>query len=359
MKFELDWLVADFERLEQELTDPGVYGDPKKLKELMQKKKSLESTIVLYKEYKQANANLADAKNIFATESDAEMLEMAKEELIITENKIQELEEKLRLALLPKDPNDDRNVIVEVRAGTGGEEAALFAGELSMAYRRFAEEEGFAVEVLDTTESETGWAKEVVMKISGYGAYSRFKYEAGTHRVQRIPSTENKGRVHTSASTVAVLPEADEVDVQIRDEDLEIQTCRAGGAGGQHVNKTESAIRMIHKPSGIVVECQDERSQLKNKQKALGILRARVFAMEQEKQHQAISAARLAQVGTGDRSEKIRTYNFPQDRVTDHRIGENFSNIPAIMMGKFGPIVGALSIADQTARLEELNRGWE
>ena len=334
--------MADFERLEQELLDPSVYGDPAKLKTLMQKKKSLEQTIVLYREYKQVHANHTEAKHIISTESDADMIEMAKEEVLASEKRIEELEELLKLALLPKDPNDERNVIVEVRAGTGGEEAALFAGELSMAYRRFAEEEGFSVEVLDSTESETGGAKEIVMKIVGFGAYSRFKFEAGTHRVQRIPSTENKGRVHTSASTVAVLPEADEVDVQIRDEDLDIQTCRAGGAGGQHVNKTESAIRIVHKPSGIVVECQDERSQLKNKQKALNILRSRVYAMEQEKQHQAISAARLAQVGSGDRSEKIRTYNFPQDRVTDHRIGENFSNIPAIMMGRFKPIVDAL-----------------
>lgn len=352
MKFQLDGLIQEFAEIETKLADSDVYGDPQKLKTIMQRKKSIEPAVELFREYKQVYGNYEDAKKMLSDERDPDMIAMAKEELDASSARIEVLEEELKLALLPKDKNDEKNIILEVRAGAGGDEAALFARELSNSYRIYAETEGFQLEILDEAEADVGGIKEIVMKISGFGAYSRFKFEAGTHRVQRIPETESKGRVHTSTITVSVLPEADAVDVVIRDEDLDIMACRASGAGGQHVNKTNSAIRVVHRPSGIAVECQDERSQLQNKMKALEILRARVYAMEEEKKAQAIGAARLAQVGTGDRSEKIRTYNYPQDRITDHRIGQNFSNIPVIMQGRLHDIIDALSIADQTAKLE-------
>ena len=358
MKFELDNLVTEYNNLETELANPEVYSDPKKLKELMQKKKNLEETVILYKEYKSVYMNFEEAKSLLKTESDPDMIAMAKEELETSESKITDFEEKLKIALIPKDKNDDKNIMLEVRAWTWWEEASLFARELANSYMIFAKAEWFQVEVLEESFSENDWYKEVIMKISWYWAYSKFKFEAGTHRVQRIPETESKWRVHTSAVTVAVLPEAEDVDVELKDEDLEITTCRASWAGWQHVNKTESAIRVVHKPTWIVVECQDQRSQLKNKERALQILRTRVLALEEEKKAQEIWAARLAQVWSWDRSEKIRTYNFPQDRVTDHRIWENYSNIPAIMMWKLGHIIEALTIADQAAKLEELNRSW-
>jgi peptide chain release factor 1 len=351
MKFELDHLVEEFASVELRLQDGDIYGDPKLLKETMLKKKSLENTVILYKQYKSQIQNLAEAKEILSNEKDPDMIELAKMQLIESETKIPELEEALKLALLPKDKNDDKNIILEIRSGAGGDEAALFARELANAYEIYAREAGYQVEVLEESALEIGGIKEKIFKISGTGAYSQFKFEGGTHRVQRIPETEAKGRVHTSTITVAVLPEVEALDIVIRDEDLDIMTCRSSGAGGQHVNKTNSAIRMVHLPTGIAVECQDERSQLQNKMKALEILRARVWALEEDKRNSALGSARLAQVGTGDRSEKIRTYNFPQDRVTDHRIGANFSNIPAIMQGRMGHIIEALQIADQSAKL--------
>lgn len=357
MKFELDHLVDDYNALEKSLEDGAIYADPKKLKEVMQKKKSLEKTVELYLEYKGLMTNMADAKDLLATEKDPDMIAMAKEELATGEARVSALEEELKLALLPKDKNDEKNIILEVRAGVGGDEAALFGRELANAYMIYAQQEGFQIEILDENSADVGGIKEMVIKVSGFGAYSKFKFEGGTHRVQRIPATENKGRVHTSTITVAVMPEVEALDVEIRDEDLEISVSRASGAGGQHVNKTNSAIRMVHMPTGIVVECQDERSQLQNKMKALEIMRARVYAMEEEKRNAELGVVRLAQVGTGDRSEKIRTYNFPQDRVTDHRINESFSNIPAIMQGKLGHIIEALQIADQSALLAQASGG--
>ena len=356
MKFNLDNLLAEYSNLEHELENPEVYSDPKRLKEIMQKKKSLEQAVVLYREYKQLNQNYNDAKKMFDTEKDIDMIEMAKEEMLTTETRIVQLEEELKLALLPKDPNDEKNLILEVRAGAWGDEAGLFARELTNAYILFAKEEGYNLEIIDQSENDGGGLKECIMKITGFGAYSRFKYEAWVHRVQRIPETENKWRVHTSAVTVAVLPEVDPVEIVIRDEDLEIMACRASGAGGQKVNKTSSAIRMVHIPTGLVVECQDERSQLQNKMKALDVLRSRIYTQAQAKVDDKLGADRLAQVGTGDRSEKIRTYNFPQDRVTDHRIGQNFSNIPVIMTGRLAPIFDALAIADQSAKLEAASK---
>lgn len=352
MKFSLDNLITEYESLEAELADPAIYSDVKKLKTVNQKKKSLEKTVILYREYKRIYENYEEAKTLVTDEKDAEMLEMMKLEIAEAEKKIPELEEALKLALLPKDPNDDKNIILEVRAGVWGDEAGIFAHELAEAYKIFAKKEWYSLEVMSEVWNDAWGYKEGIFKIDGVWAYSRFKYESGVHRVQRIPQTEKNGRVHTSTTTVAVMPEAEDVDIEIREEDLEISACRASGAGGQHVNKTNSAIRVVHIPTGLVAECQNERSQLQNKLTAISVLKSRILAMEEEKKFAAEWALRLAQVGTGDRSEKIRTYNFPQDRVTDHRINANFSNLPTIMMGDIGHIIDALAIADQTQKLE-------
>lgn len=357
MKFDLTNLVEESKSIEALLAEGSIFSDQKKLKDTMIRKKFLDAIVNLYLDYLKSNRDLEEGKNILQTESDEELREMAKAEVSALEEKIPVLEEKIKIALIPPDPNDEKNVIVEVRAGAGGDEAGLFAAELVECYKLFAIKNKFQIEILSESRSDAGGVREVVMKIMGDGAYSKFKFEGGTHRVQRIPETENKGRVHTSTVTVAILPEVDELEVVIRDEDLDISVSRAGGAGGQHVNKTESAVRMVHIPTGIVVECQDERSQLKNREKALGILRSRVYAFEEAKRNKELSAARLEQVGTGDRSEKIRTYNFPQDRVTDHRIGENYSNLPSIMMGNIDDIVMSLGTHEQTEKLQQVSAG--
>ncbi len=356
MKFNLDTLVEEFENLEYQLSDPGIFKDQKKVKEVARRKKSIEEAVMLYKEYKQASETLEENKQMLGEEKEEEMRDLLKMEISETEETIPEYEEKLKMALLPKDPNDDKNIIVEVRAGTGGDEAALFAGELSRSYILFAGEEWYKVEITEKTEGEAGGVREIVFEVRGQWAYSRFKYESGVHRVQRIPETENKGRVHTSAITVAVLPEAEEFDVELREEDLEIKATKSSGAGGQHVNTTDSAIHMTHIPTGISVFCQDGRSQHKNKDKAYQILRAKIFAVEEEKRAKELGEERLAQVGSGDRSEKIRTYNYPQDRITDHRIGQNFSGIPGVMSGKLAPIIDACAVADQQMKLEQAGK---
>ncbi len=353
MKFSLDNLITDYEALESELASPDIYSDLKRLKEANQKKKSLEKTVDLYREYKLLYANYDELKTLVTDEKDPEMLEMMKSEITSADKRIPELEEAIKIALLPKDPNDEKNIILEVRAGVWGDEAGIFAHQLAEAYKVFARKEGYTLEVMSETWNDAGGYKEWIFKIEwGAGAYARFKYESWVHRVQRIPSTEKNGRVHTSTATVAVMIEAEDIDIVIREEDLEISACRASGAGGQHVNKTNSAIRVVHTPTWLVAECQNERSQLQNKLTAISVLKSRIFAMEQQKRDDREWATRLALVGTGDRSEKIRTYNFPQDRVTDHRIGANFSNLPVIMMGDLWDIIDACAIADQTAKLE-------
>ncbi len=352
MKFNLDNLVTEFENLEKELSNPDIFKDQKKVRSVSSRKKQLEEAVALYREYKQLNNDLNENKEMLKEEKDEEMRELLKEEIRETENKIPEFEENLKISLLPKDNNDDKNIIVEIRAWTGWDEAALFAWELARAYLTFAWEEWFKTEITEQTAPDTGWIKEMIFEVKWDWAYSRFKYESGVHRVQRIPETENKWRVHTSTITVAIMPEVDEIDIEIKDEDIEMSFCRASGAWGQHVNKTDSAVNLRHKPTWITVFCQDWRSQHKNREKAFNILRSRLYTFEEEKRAKERWEERLAQVWSWDRSEKIRTYNFPQDRVTDHRIWQNFSWIPQIMMWKLWHIIDACSVFDQQQKLE-------
>ena len=339
--------------LEQQLADPEVVSDIKQYTSLLKEHKNMTPIVETYRVYKKAEEDLDEAKAILEDSgSDADLKELAKEEASIARETLEETAEKLKVLLLPRDPNDDKNVIVEIRSGAGGEEAALFAGSLLRMYTMYAETQGFKTEVLSSNPTELGGYREVSFEITGDGAYSRFKFESGVHRVQRVPETESQGRIQTSTATVAVLPEADEVEFEINQSELKIDTFRSGGAGGQHINKTDSAIRITHLPTGTVVECQDERSQHKNKERALKILSARLLEVEQQKHKDEIDSARRAQVGTGDRSERIRTYNFPQGRVSDHRIGLTLYKIDAIMNGNLDELIDALITADTAAKLE-------
>ena len=342
---KLKAIETHFEEVEAQLMDPAVYGDPERLRKLSREQKELTPVVETYRALRARQEDLAAAMELA---SDPEF----KEEISSAKADIEALGEKLKLLLLPKDPNDDKSVVMELRAGAGGEEAALFANSLMRMYLMYAAECGWKTEVVSRTETELGGVKEASFLIEGEGAYSRLKFESGVHRVQRVPETETQGRVQTSTVTVAVLPEAEEVDVQIDDKDLQIDTFRSSGAGGQHVNKTSSAIRVTHLPTGMVVECQDERSQYKNKDRALKILASRLLDLEQQKQHSAIAAERRGQIGSGDRSERIRTYNFPQGRVTDHRIGLTLYQIDAIMDGGLSPLITALAAAEQAERLQ-------
>jgi peptide chain release factor 1 len=331
---------------------PEVIADFQKLQALAKERAQLESVVSIYRRLRSVGEQIEEARALLESD-DADMSRLAREELNTLEPQQERLEQDLKLALLPTDPHDDRNVIVEIRGGTGGEEAALFAGDLFRMYSRYAEAKRWQVEVLSASESEKGGFKEVVFEINGRGAYSRLKYESGGHRVQRVPATEAQGRIHTSTATVAVLPEAEEVEVDINENDLKIDIFHSGGAGGQNVNKVATAVRMTHIPTGIVVQCQDERSQLKNRVKALSILRARLLRQKEEEAAAEISDSRRSQVGTGERAEKIRTYNFPQDRITDHRVNYTRSNLPGFLDGKIDDVIDAVATADQAQRLEE------
>jgi len=357
MKFNLDNLVAEYEELENKLGDPEIFKDQKKVRQVASRKKSIEWAVNLYKEYKAVNDALVENKEMLYWEKDEEMREMLKEEIKEIEIKIPEMEEILKIELLPKDPNDDKNIMVEVRAGTGWDEAALFAWELARAYLTFAEAEWFKVEVVEENISEAGGVKEMVFEVKGEGAYSKFKYESWVHRVQRIPETESKGRVHTSAITVAIMPEVDEVDFELNLDEIEMKFTRSGGPGWQHANKSDSAVHLKHLPTWLIVLCSDWRSQHKNRAKAFQIMRSKLATLEEEQRAKELWDARMSQVGSWDRSEKIRTYNFPQDRVTDHRIWQNFSGLPQIMMWRLWPIVEACAVADQQAKLEAAWKG--
>ncbi len=339
-----------YEELQNRMSDPEIINDMDKYKALGEEMKKLSPIYEKSVEYEKTLKTIEEAKELL---KDEELKELAKEELKEATEKLTELENELKLLLIPKDPSDDKNVILEIRAGTGGEEAALFAADLFRMYTKYAESKGFKVEVMEKSVSDSGGIKEIIANIKGKGAYSRFKYESGTHRVQRVPTTESQGRIHTSAATVAVLPEAEDVDVQIKNEDLRIDVFRATGHGGQCVNTTDSAVRITHIPTNIVVTCQDEKSQLKNKNKAMTVLRARLYDMYRKTAEEERAKERKQQIGSGDRSERIRTYNFPQGRVTDHRINLTLYKLDAIMEGELDELIDALIVDEQTRKLKE------
>ena len=344
---------ARFEKLTVEMGRPEVAADFNQLQALARERASLEEVVSLYRNYQQADRDLGEARAMVGEGGDADLVALAKEEIATLTQRTEELEEQLKRALLPKDPHDGRDIIVEIRAGTGGDEATLFAADLYRMYARYADRRGWQTEVISTSETGIGGFKEIIFQVRGEGAYSRLKYESGVHRVQRVPQTETQGRIHTSAATVAVLPEAEEVEVNIAENDLRVDIYHASSHGGQNVQKVASAVRITHIPTGLVASCQDERSQLKNRSKAMAVLRARLLALKVQEQKDEISATRRAQVGTGERSEKIRTYNFPQDRVTDHRVGLTMHNLPDLLNGEIDGLLDAVATNEEAKQLEE------
>ncbi len=352
---KLEDLLIRYEELLEELNDPHVVNDQQRYRKLMKEQNDLMEIVDKYKEYKATKASIEDSLEMLESESDSEMRELYKEELNSCKENVEKIESQLKILLLPKDPNDEKNVIVEIRGGAGGDEAALFAAELFRMYSKYADTQRWKIDMMNLNENGLGGFKEVVFMINGKGVYSKMKYESGVHRVQRIPVTESGGRIHTSTTTVAIMPEAEEVDVELNMNDCKFDVFRSSGNGGQCVNTTDSAVRLTHIPTGIVISCQDEKSQLKNRDKALKVLRSKLYEMELEKAHDAEAQARRSQVGTGDRSEKIRTYNFPQGRVTDHRIKLTLHRLDSIMDGDLEEVLDSLIAADQAAKLANMN----
>ncbi|MDK2888642.1 peptide chain release factor 1 [Desulfofundulus australicus DSM 11792] len=350
---KLDSLEQRYEELGRLIADPEVMNDRQRWQQYVKTHAELEEIVAVYRDYKKVCRDFQEAKELLREKLDPDFRELVEAELETLEEKKEELEHKLKVLLLPRDPNDEKNVIMEIRAGTGGEEAALFAADLFRMYTRYAERQGWKIDLMNTSYTDLGGIKEIIFLIEGKGAYSKLKFESGVHRVQRVPATESGGRIHTSAATVAVLPEAEEVEVEINPNDLRIDVFCSTGPGGQSVNTTQSAVRITHLPTGIVVSCQDEKSQHKNKEKAMRVLRARLLDRLQEEQQQKIASARRSMVGTGDRSERIRTYNFPQNRVTDHRIGLTIHRLEDVLMGELDEIIDALVTTDQARRLQE------
>lgn len=350
---KLEDIKKRFDEVAELVVQPDIVADIEKFAKLNKEYKELNKIVEVYKEYKNILDNLANAKNVLETEHDVEFRELAKAELDTLTTEKETIEEKLKEMLIPKDPNDSKNAIVEIRAGTGGDEASLFAGDLFRMYQRFAEMQGWKVEVTDFTEGTAGGYKEIIFTVSGEDVYGKLKYESGVHRVQRVPATETQGRIHTSAASVAVLPEAEEFDVKLDMNDIRKDTYCSSGPGGQSVNTTKSAVRLTHIPTGIVAQCQDQKSQIKNFEKALQVLRSRIYEMEMKKREEELGSARKSMVGSGDRSDKIRTYNFPQSRVTDHRIGLTVYNLPAVLDGNIGEFIEQLRITENAERLKE------
>jgi len=349
----LEQIDRRYQELDEQIATPEVASDPKQLQVLAQERAGIESLVTKYRQYKANSKELEETRAMLNDGLDKDMMALVKQEIESLTSKQDRLLQELRLALLPKDANDEKGIIIEIRAGAGGDEAGLFAADLFRMYSRYAQSKGWDIDIIDSNESGIGGFKEIIFEIEGRGAFSRLKYESGVHRVQRVPTTESSGRIHTSTATVAVLPKADEVEVSINPDDLETDIFHSRGAGGQNVNKVATAVRITHVPTGIVVTCQDERSQLRNKTKAMSVLRARLLDIEQRKQEREITTQRRSQVGTGDRSEKIRTYNFPQDRVSDHRISLNLHNLPRILEGELDQLIDTLATSDRAKRLEE------
>ncbi|MFP5164953.1 peptide chain release factor 1 [Staphylococcus equorum] len=353
---QLDIVEERYEQLNELLSDPDVVSDPDNLRKYSKEQSDLQKTVGVYRNYKQVKEDIVEIEEMLKETKDSDEIEMLKEEHQSLNNQVPKLEENLKFLLIPKDPNDEKDVIVEIRAAAGGDEAAIFAGNLFRMYSKYAEAQRYKTEIVEAAESDHGGYKEISFSISGSGAYSKLKYENGAHRVQRVPETESGGRIHTSTATVAVLPEVEDVEIEVRNEDIKVDTYRSSGAGGQHVNTTDSAVRITHVPTGIIAT-SSEKSQIQNREKAMKVLKARLFDMKLQEEQQKYAAQRKSAVGSGDRSERIRTYNYPQSRVTDHRIGLTIQKLDQVMEGKLDEVIDALTLAEQTDKLKELNNG--